>query len=58
MSGPRAVSASKRLAIDDDLSPETTARRLAVARAGAEGREGVAAFLEKRKASFVEEWNG
>lgn len=58
MSGPSAVTASKRLAVDDDLNLETTARRLARARAGDEGKEGVAAFLEKRKASFVEEWNG
>jgi len=58
MSGPRAVSASKRLTLDDDLSPENTARRLAAARANPEGKEGVAAFLEKRKASFVEDWNG
>ena len=55
MSGPKAVSASKQLTVDDDLSTETTARRLARARAGDEGKEGVAAFLEKRKASFVEE---
>lgn len=58
MSGPRAVNASKRLTFDDDLSPENTARRLAAARANPEGKEGVAAFLEKRKASFVEEWGG
>jgi methylglutaconyl-CoA hydratase len=58
MSGPKAVAASKRLTLDDDLSPETTARRLARARAEEEGKEGVAAFLEKRKAAFVVELDG
>jgi len=53
MSGPKAVAASKRLTLDEDLSSDTTARRLARARAEEEGREGVAAFLEKRKAAFV-----
>ncbi|MBX9747178.1 MAG: enoyl-CoA hydratase/isomerase family protein [Hyphomonadaceae bacterium] len=38
--------------IDDDLMKET-ARRIAKRRASAEGREGLAAFLEKRKP----EWN-
>ncbi len=56
--GPEAVAASKRLVIDYPLPDEETASRLADARAGEEGREGVAAFLEKRKASFVVEWNG
>lgn len=55
-SGPRAVSGAKQLTLED-LSIEETARRLARARAGDEGKEGVAAFLEKRKASFVEEWS-
>lgn len=58
MSGPQAVTASKRLTVDDDVTTEVTARRLARARAGEEGKEGVAAFLEKRKASFVVEWDG
>lgn len=57
-SGPQAVAASKKLTLDEDLSIEETARRLARARAGDEGKEGVAAFLEKRRAAFVEEWNG
>jgi methylglutaconyl-CoA hydratase len=53
--GPEAVAASKELVHEYPLPPEEAARRLARARAGAEGREGVAAFLEKRKASFVVE---
>lgn len=57
-SGPDAVSASKRLTVEDGLGAEETARRLARARAGEEGKEGVSAFLEKRKASFVVEWDG
>jgi methylglutaconyl-CoA hydratase len=54
-SGPSAVTAAKQLVLDAPVSIEESARRLAQARAGAEGREGVAAFLEKRKASFVVE---
>ncbi|MCC7275088.1 MAG: enoyl-CoA hydratase/isomerase family protein [Alphaproteobacteria bacterium] len=52
--GPEAQAASKALiarvagaAIDDALI-EDTATRIAALRAGAEGREGIAAFLEKR----------
>lgn len=52
--GPKAVSQAKRLALDAPLSMDECARRLADARSGDEGKEGVAAFLEKRKASFVE----
>jgi methylglutaconyl-CoA hydratase len=52
-SGPSAVAAAKQLVLDAPVSIEESARRLAQARAGTEGREGVAAFLEKRKASFV-----
>lgn len=51
--GPEAVSASKRLVHEYPLPAEETARRLARARAGEEGKEGVAAFLDKRKANFV-----
>jgi methylglutaconyl-CoA hydratase len=58
MSGPQSVTASKRLTLEDDLSSETAARRLARTRAGEEGKEGVAAFLEKRKAAFVADWDG
>ncbi|WP_232210424.1 enoyl-CoA hydratase-related protein [Nitrococcus mobilis] len=53
--GPQAVRAAKRLirtagrdAIDASLIDET-ARRIAEQRASAEAKEGVAAFLEKRK---------
>jgi enoyl-CoA hydratase/carnithine racemase len=53
--GPEAVAESKRLVNAAPLPVEETARRLARARAGAEGKEGVAAFLEKRKAAFVVE---
>lgn len=53
--GPQACAAAKRLVLDAPLTIEESARRLAQARAGAEGREGVAAFLEKRKASFVQD---
>jgi enoyl-CoA hydratase/carnithine racemase len=51
--GPEAVHQAKRLVRDHPLSLDDAARRLADARAGKEGKEGVAAFLEKRKASFV-----
>lgn len=50
--GPQAVAEAKRLVLDYPLSLEETARRLARARAGEEGREGVNAFLEKRVASY------
>ncbi len=53
--GPQAIAGSKALMrqvawrqIDDALMDETAAR-IAEARSGAEGKEGVAAFLEKRK---------
>lgn len=52
--GPRAVRESRRLVREFPLPVEECAARLAAARASDEGREGVAAFLEKRKASFVE----
>lgn len=51
--GPKAAHASKMLAQSREMSIEETARLLASMRAGEEGKEGVAAFLEKRKASFV-----
>jgi enoyl-CoA hydratase/carnithine racemase len=54
-SGPKAVAMSKAMALSENLEPETTARMLARARAGDEGKEGVAAFLEKRRAIFVED---
>jgi methylglutaconyl-CoA hydratase len=56
---PGAVEASKRLVadvagrvIDRDLL-ELTAHRIAAARVGEEGQEGVRAFLERRKAAWV-----
>jgi methylglutaconyl-CoA hydratase len=54
-SAPEAVHQAKRLVRDHPLSLDDAARRLADARSGKEGKEGVAAFLEKRKASFVAE---
>ncbi len=50
---PAAVAESKRLVRDFPLPMEECARRLAAARASDEGKEGLSAFLEKRKASFV-----
>lgn len=57
--GPEAIAASKELIaavndrpIDAGVMADT-ARRIARQRAGAEGREGVAAFLEKRPASWM-----
>lgn len=53
--GPKALAAAKKLITDvsrhalDDPLIEDTARRIAAIRVGAEGREGIAAFLEKRK---------
>jgi enoyl-CoA hydratase/carnithine racemase len=49
---PKAIYEAKKLALEAPLSPEECARRLAKARAGEEGKEGVGAFLERRKASF------
>lgn len=53
--GPRAVAEAKRLAAGPVLGLEEAARLLARVRSGAEGKEGVAAFLDKRKANFVVE---
>jgi methylglutaconyl-CoA hydratase len=56
--GAQAQAVSKRLAIDlanrdlDDAVMRSTAQASADARAGAEGREGTTAFLEKRKPSW------
>lgn len=58
--GPLAQAASKRLIARvssgplDDAMAEDTARRIAELRAGEEGREGVAAFLEKRPPAWRE----
>ncbi|MBL8069032.1 MAG: enoyl-CoA hydratase/isomerase family protein [Armatimonadetes bacterium] len=53
--GPESVALCKKLAAEAPLGKEESSRLLARARAGAEGKEGVAAFLEKRPASFVQE---
>jgi len=57
--GPHALAAAKHLvhAVDHRPDAETikdTAKRIAAIRAGAEGKEGVAAFLEKRKPGWVQ----
>lgn len=54
-SGPRAVASAKRLAQREPLSLAAAARLLAETRAGDEAREGIAAFLDRRKASYVVE---
>lgn len=53
--GPRAAAASKALALRPPMDAESAARLLAETRAGEESREGIAAFLEKRKAAYVVE---
>jgi enoyl-CoA hydratase/carnithine racemase len=53
--GPQAIATSKIISQGAPMDLETAARVLARARAGDEGKEGVAAFLEKRKAGFVAE---
>ena len=52
--GPQAIAASKRLVREstEDLALGDLPQRIAAARVGAEGREGVTAFLEKRKPSW------
>ncbi len=50
--GPNAVYEAKRIVLEYPLPAEECARRLAAARASEEGKEGVAAFLERRKAVF------
>jgi methylglutaconyl-CoA hydratase len=57
--GPRAQVEAKRLIADVAGKPvdvsltDETARRIAAIRASPEGREGVGAFLEKRKPSWI-----
>lgn len=53
--GPQAVATSKKLAIEGPYEIDDSARLLAKMRATPEGKEGVAAFLEKRPANFVVE---
>lgn len=58
-SGPEAIADAKALIRDvagrpvDDALMALTARRIAARRASGEGREGIAAFLEKRKPGWV-----
>ncbi len=57
--GPNAMAAAKRLILDlggRPISPEVrteTARRIAAVRASDEGRDGVGAFLDKRKPRWL-----
>jgi methylglutaconyl-CoA hydratase len=57
--GPRAQFEAKKLVADvagkpiDAALMDETARRIALIRAGDEGREGVAAFLEKRRPNWI-----
>jgi methylglutaconyl-CoA hydratase len=57
--GPQAVREAKKLVRDiaglpiDDVLLADTAGRIAAIRASSEGREGVAAFLEKRKPAWL-----
>jgi len=53
--GPKAVARSKKLCVEGPYPMDQCAKLLAAARSGSEGREGVAAFLEKRLAAFVED---
>ncbi|QQG37215.1 MAG: enoyl-CoA hydratase/isomerase family protein [Micavibrio aeruginosavorus] len=59
VNGPEAMKAAKKLCLDlagKPLTPslmEDTASRIAHTRAGAEAKEGLSAFLEKRKATWV-----
>lgn len=50
--GPLAVRASKKLAISAPLDGPEAAGLLAQTRAGEEAKEGITAFLEKRKANW------
>lgn len=50
---PAAVAAAKRIALGSLMSMEAGAGLLAELRASDEGKEGVAAFLEKRPAAYV-----
>ena len=57
--GPQALKAAKDLVKAVDQSPDAalideTSRRIAAIRASAEGKEGVSAFLEKRKPGWMQ----
>ncbi|NOY13352.1 MAG: enoyl-CoA hydratase/isomerase family protein, partial [Deltaproteobacteria bacterium] len=57
--GPQAMAAAKQLVADVSRSPLTaeliadTAERISVTRASDEGREGLSAFLQKRRPDWV-----
>jgi methylglutaconyl-CoA hydratase len=53
--GPRAARAAKRLVLDAPLDGKETARRIAERRTSEEGQEGLRAFLERRRPSWVTE---
>lgn len=53
-SGPEATRAAKRLARERPATGEELARIAAGMRSGAEGQEGLRAFLEKRRASWTD----
>ena len=59
--GPQALAAAKRLIADiagrplDAALVDETARRIAEIRSSDEGREGIAAFLERRRPSWVKD---
>lgn len=59
--GPNAIRAAKKLVRrvsdrdDRDLLQEETSRLLATLRVSAEGKEGLTAFLERRKASWIQD---
>jgi methylglutaconyl-CoA hydratase len=61
LTSAEAVTEAKRLVRDlafrpiDDALVADTAERIAAIRQSADGREGIAAFLEKRKARWVAE---
>jgi methylglutaconyl-CoA hydratase len=52
--GPKAARAAKRLVLERPDGPDT-ARRIAGQRTSAEGQEGLRAFLEKRRPSWLDE---
>jgi methylglutaconyl-CoA hydratase len=50
--GPKAVALAKQIAQSEPLGTEDASRLLAKTRSSEEGREGVAAFLERRSPSY------
>jgi len=64
LTSAEAVAEAKRLVRDvafrpiDDALVADTAERIAASRSSADGREGIASFLEKRKARWVAEYEG